>query len=129
MKRVKKMSELTDLRTVANIHTLQWQILEQPGLPGEKVWWYNLSYDPMLGSGSYLYKMEPGTRSNPHEHAGPEEFFILEGDLIDSDGYTYKTGDFVSLAAGSRHKSMSPSGCVIVVTHRGKVIDLEESDL
>ena len=83
----------------------------------------------MLGNGSYLYKMEAGTRSNPHKHAGPEEFFILEGDLIDSDGYVYKTGDFVSLAAGSRHNSTSPNGCVIVVTHRGKVIDLDESEL
>ena len=123
------MNNLSELRTVANIETLQWELLEQAGLPDEKVWWYNLSYDPALGSGSYLYKMDPGTRSNPHEHVGPEEFFILEGDLIDSDGYTYKIGDFVSLAAGSRHNSMSPSGCVIVVTHRGKVIDLDESDL
>ena len=123
------MNNLSDLRTVANIQTLQWELLEQPGLPGENVWWYNLSYDSVLGSGSYLYKMDPGTRSNPHEHAGPEEFFILEGDLIDSDGYNYKKGDFVSLAAGSRHNSMSPGGCVIVVTHRGKVIDLDESDL
>lgn len=123
------MNNLSDLRTVANIKTLQWELLDQPGLPGEKVWWYNLSYDPVLGNGSYLYKMEAGTRSNPHKHAGPEEFFILEGDLIDSDGYVYKTGDFVSLAAGSRHNSTSPNGCVIVVTHRGKVIDLDESEL
>ena len=123
------MNNLSDLRTVANIKTLKWELLDQPGLPGEKVWWYNLSYDPVLGNGSYLYKMEAGTRSNPHKHAGPEEFFILEGDLIDSDGYVYKTGDFVSLAAGSRHNSTSPSGCVIVVTHRGKVIDLDESEL
>jgi hypothetical protein len=123
------MNNLSDLRTVANIKTLKWELLDQPGLPGEKVWWYNLSYDPVLGNGSYLYKMESGTRSNPHKHAGPEEFFILEGDLIDSDGYVYKTGDFVSLAAGSRHNSTSPNGCVIVVTHRGKVIDLDESEL
>ena len=123
------MNNLSDLRTVANIKTLQWELLDQPGLPGEKVWWYNLSYDPVLGNGSYLYKMEAGTRSNPHKHAGPEEFYILEGDLIDSDGYVYKTGDFVSLAAGSRHNSTSPNGCVIVVTHRGKVIDLDESEL
>ena len=123
------MNNLSDLRTVANIKTLKWELLDQPGLPGEKVWWYNLSYDPVLGNGSYLYKMEAGTRSNPHKHAGPEEFYILEGDLIDSDGYVYKTGDFVSLAAGSRHNSTSPNGCVIVVTHRGKVIDLDESEL
>ena len=123
------MSPLSELRTVANIHTLEWEILEQPGLQGENVWWYNLSYNADFGTGSYLYKMGKGARSNPHEHSGPEEFFMLEGDLRDSDGYCYKQGDFVSLAAGSRHNSISPSGCVIVVTHRGKVLDLDESDL
>ena len=57
-----------------------------------------------------------------------EEFFILKGDLQDSDGFCYKEGDFVSLASGSRHNSISPNGCIIVVTHRGKVIDLDDSD-
>ena len=123
------MTKLSELRTVANIKTLKWDILEQPGLPNEKVWWYNLSYNAELGQGSYLYKMGPGARSNPHEHEGAEEFYMLEGDLIDSDGFRYVSGDFVSLAAGSKHDSMSPNGCVIVVTHRGKVIDLEKKDL
>tara|TARA_B100001250_G_C19691058_1_gene740307 strand:- start:254 stop:628 length:375 start_codon:yes stop_codon:yes gene_type:complete len=123
------MTKLDDFRKVSNINTLKWQRLEQPGLPGEDVWWYNLSYDPDIGQGSYLYKMGPGARSNPHEHEGPEEFFILEGDLVDNDGYTYKKGDFVSLTGGSRHCSVSPSGCIIVVTHRGKIIDLDREDL
>jgi anti-sigma factor ChrR (cupin superfamily) len=123
------MKELSDFRKVANIKTLKWEILDQPGLPGEKVWWYNLSYDPNTGFGSYLYKMGRGARSNPHEHSGPEEFFILEGDLIDSDGYKYFAGDFVSMDSGSRHESISPSGCVIVVTHRGRVIDLSRGEL
>ena len=120
------MNDLGKLRKVANIHNLEWEILDQPGLPGEDVWWYNLSYDPKLGQGSYLYKMGPGARSNPHEHEGPEEFFILDGDLVDHDGHSYKQGDFVSLKGGSRHYSISPSGCTIVVTHRGKVIDLDK---
>ncbi len=123
------MTRLADLRKVANIKNLEWEILEQTGLPDEKVWWYNLSYDPDIGVGSYLYKMAPGARSNPHEHAGPEEFFILEGDLVDNDGFKYKEGDFVSLSGGSRHESVSPSGCIIVVTHRGKVIDLDHGEL
>jgi anti-sigma factor ChrR (cupin superfamily) len=123
------MNVLSKLRKVANIETLKWEVLDQPGLVGEKVWWYNLSYDSEKGYGSYLYKMGPGARSNPHEHEGPEEFYILDGDLVDNDGFSYKIGDFVSLAAGSRHDSFSPNGCVIVVTHRGRVVDLEKGDL
>ena len=97
------MSDLNELRKVANIETLEWEILDQPGLPGEDVWWYNLSYDPEIGQGSYLYKMGPGARSNPHEHEGPEEFFILEGDLVDNDGYIYKPHYDVPIRAFSQY--------------------------
>ena len=125
------MSALNDLRTVVNLQTLIWESLETSNdwKPEENVWWYNLSFDQETGQGSYLYKMGAGARSNPHEHLGPEEFFVLEGDLIDSDGYEYKKGDFVSLGVGSKHNSFSPSGCILVVTHRGVVLDLEKVDL
>jgi quercetin dioxygenase-like cupin family protein len=123
------MKTLSEHRTVANIKDLEWVVLDQPGLPGEDVHWYNLSYNEALGEGSYLYKMGPGTRSNPHQHMGPEEFFILDGDLVDSDGHKYRAGDFVSLSGGSKHDSFSPSGCTIVVTHRGIVKNLNKEDL
>ena len=125
------MSTLNDLRTVVNLQTLIWESLKisDDWKPEENVWWYNLSFDQETGQGSYLYKMGAGARSNPHEHLGPEEFFVLEGDLIDSDGYEYKKGDFVSLGVGSKHDSFSPSGCILVVTHRGVVLDLEKVDL
>jgi|MDTG01.1.fsa_nt_gb anti-sigma factor ChrR (cupin superfamily) len=125
------MNKLNEFRTVANLETLTWNSLETSSdwKPEDNVWWYNLSFDQETGQGSYLYKMGAGARSNPHEHTGPEEFFVLEGDLIDSDGYEYTKGDFVSLAGGSRHDSFSPSGCVLVVTHRGVIINLEKSDL
>ena len=85
------MSKLNEFRTVANLETLTWNSLETSSdwKPEDNVWWYNLSFDQETGQGSYLYKMGAGARSNPHEHKGPEEFFILEGDLIDSDGYEY----------------------------------------
>lgn len=123
------MSALAEHRTVANINEVVRVVLEQPGLLGEQVWWHNLNYNDAKGEGSYLYKMGPGARSNPHEHLGPEEFFILEGDLVDCDGHEYRTGDFVSLAGGSKHESISPSGCTIVVTHRGIVNYIEQKDL
>ena len=125
------MSTLNDLRTVVNLETLIWESLETSNdwKPEDNVWWYNLSFDLETGQGSYLYKMGAGARSNPHEHLGPEEFFVLEGDLIDSDGYEYKKGDFVSLGVGSKHDSFSPSGCILGVTHRGVVLDLEKVDL
>ena len=86
------------------------------------IYWFNLSYDNNKGEGSYLYKMDPNTISKAHEHTGPEEFFIIEGDLTDSDGYLYKKGDFVQLSEGSAHFSSTKHGCTSVVTHRGKYI-------
>ena len=35
------MDKLNDLRKVANINNLNWQLLDQPGLPDENVWWFN----------------------------------------------------------------------------------------
>jgi len=62
----------------------------------------------------------------PHAHAaglrhrgarppGLEEFIILEGELIDSDGTVFKAGDFVSYAPGTRHNSRTETGCLIAV--------------
>ena len=121
------MSALSDYRKVANIETLEWELIEDEsaGQIGN-TWWYNLSYDDKTGEGSYLYKMDPNTNSKTHLHEGPEEFFILEGDLKDSDGYIYKKGDFVHLSSGSKHNSYTSSGCTAVVTHRGKFIFTEK---
>ena len=117
------MSTLSDYRKVANIETLEWELIEEESSSQMgNTWWFNLSYDDQKGEGSYLYKMEPKTTSKAHEHTGPEEFFILEGDLTDPDGYAYKKGDFVQLSRGSSHSSTTKTGCTAVVTHRGKFI-------
>ncbi|MEL6121505.1 MAG: hypothetical protein AAFR49_17720, partial [Pseudomonadota bacterium] len=75
------MGKLADHRTVANFDKDGFEILEMPGLPGEQVWWKNVSFEEATGQGSYLLIMAPGTRCNPHRHNGPEEFYIIEGDL------------------------------------------------
>ena len=121
------MTTLSDYRKVANIETLEWELIEEESSSQMgNTWWYNLSYNHESGEGSYLYKMDPKTKSKTHLHEGPEEFFILEGDLTDTDGYIYKKGDFVQLSSGSSHSSSTSSGCTAVVTHRGKYIFTEK---
>ena len=44
-----------------------------------------------------------------------EEFLILEGDLVDSDGTKFGPGDFVSYEAGTHHNSWTEGGCLIAV--------------
>ena len=70
--------------------------------------------------GTYISKLDPGTKTLPHIHTGHEEFFILEGELIDSDGTIFKKGDFISYEPGSSHSSFTKKGCLILTFMRGQ---------
>lgn len=119
------MGKLADHRTVARFDTEGFVPWASPGEPDCELLWKNVSFDPATGQGSYLMIFPAGVTSSPHRHDGPEEWFMVEGDLIDNDGHAYRAGDFVSLSAGSEHKSISPGGCKIVVTHRGPTASAE----
>ncbi|MFY2822354.1 cupin domain-containing protein [Ruegeria sp. MALMAid1280] len=123
------MAQIQNRRSVARFDNTGFVRMWMEGLPDEQVWWKNVSFDEETGQGSYLMKMAPGTRSNPHIHHGPEEFFVLEGDLTDHDGFCYRSGDFVSLAAGSSHFSRTAAGCLLIVTHRGATESIQEGAL
>ncbi len=66
-------------------------------------------------SGFHIYRMEPGTASQPHEHTCHEQFLLLDGDLTDNDGHSYTAGDFVMLKEGTQHSSSTKSGCTLAV--------------
>lgn len=92
--------------------------LEGPVQP--EMSWLPVSYDRATEEGSYFMRLSPGAVTISHEHAGFEEFLVLEGSLEDDDGTLYRTGDFVSLAPGTRHHSRSRDGCLILVFEWGK---------
>lgn len=71
--------------------------------------------DNHTGSGFHVYRMDPGHTTTQHVHTKGEEFLILEGDLVDHDGYKYGPGDLVWLREGTEHYSYSPNGCLIAV--------------
>ncbi|WP_298850354.1 cupin domain-containing protein [uncultured Ruegeria sp.] len=123
------MEQPQNMRTVTRFDDTGFVRMQMEDLPDEQIWWKNVSFDEDTGQGSYLMKMAPGTRSNPHIHHGPEEFFVLEGDLTDHDGFSYRSGDFVSLAAGSGNFSRTEAGCLLVVTHRGATESIQEGAL
>ncbi len=70
--------------------------------------------------GFYIYRMSPGSHSMPHVHPGAEEFLVMEGELTDNDGTTYRTGDVVYLAGGTEHNSVSEKGCIVAVYSEAK---------
>ena len=85
------------------------------GKPVEGLSWLPLSPDAERGQGCYLIRFDAGGRSMPHMHVGIEEFLVLDGELVDSDGTVFKAGDFVSYDAGTKHHSVAPDGCTIAV--------------
>ncbi len=101
-------------RHVVNIHEAAFVPMPSDlGTSGESV--VQLGEDRQLGSGFHVYRMAPGTWTTPHAHIGEEHFLVLEGGLVDHDGYEYGPGDLVCLDEGTVHCSHSPNGALLVV--------------
>ncbi len=102
-------------RRIVNVHTTPFREYDLEGPVQPEMSWLPVSYDAATGQGCYLMRMQPGAVTIAHEHAGLEEFLILEGDLVDSDGTVLVPGDFVSYEAGTHHNSHTVGGCLIAV--------------
>jgi len=113
-------------RHVIDIHSVEFKPFDRYGAPVPFMSWHIISYDQTSGQGSYVLKMDPGAQSVPHTHMGFEEFLIVEGELIDSDGMIFKKGEFVSFKPGSQHSSFSEKGALIIVFQRGLNQALED---
>ena len=116
-------------RRVKNIHTEEFTPWPQADgtVSDESVLQLN---DNPLATGFHVYKMQPGSRSTPHEHTGDEEFLILSGELIDNDGTVYREGDLVWLKKGTQHYSYTETGCVLAVyiETAEKTLELKSQD-
>ena len=61
-----------------------------------------------------LGKLEPGVRYPAHVNAGPEDFYVLTGDLVIGDR-KLNAGDFHHADAGSHHaENYSVDGCTLL---------------
>jgi len=102
-------------RRVFNVHDTPFQEYDLEGPVQPEMSWLPVSYDRRTGEGCYLMKMEAGAVTIAHDHAGMEEFLILEGELVDDDGAVFVAGDFVSYEADTHHNSRTDMGCTIAV--------------
>ena len=85
---------------------------EGPALDG--VYQLDLSYDQETGHGVYMIRMEPGTITTKHIHKLREEYLILEGDIIESDGTVLGPGDYIIYEPGSEHNSRTETGALVI---------------
>jgi len=107
-------------RIITNPLKLEFEPFDNYGEPIKGMSWHKISYEKEKGQGSYILKMEPGAKSIPHEHVSYEEFYMLDGELIDVDGKIFKKGDFISFEPGSKHSSFTEKGCLILVFMRSR---------
>jgi len=119
----------TSLRKIISIRDDDFKPYDRYGEPIPGMSWITLSGD--LSNGvfeCFLLRMEAGSQSRPHEHMGFEEFLVMAGELIDCDGTSYRSGDFVRLLPGSKHSSHTPNGCTLLVMLRGNNRALSEDE-
>ena len=109
------MSDPPTGRTTVNAHTTPFLPYDLEGPVQPEMSWLPLSFDRETQLGTYLMCMQPGAATIAHDHPRMEEFLVLEGDLVDSDGTTFGPGDFVSYEAGTQHNSWTESGCLLAV--------------
>jgi anti-sigma factor ChrR (cupin superfamily) len=73
-----------------------------------------LSLERDRGYAVLLGKLEPGARYPAHVNSGPEDFYILTGDLVVGDRKLV-AGDFHHADRGSRHEeNYSLEGCTLI---------------
>ncbi len=90
-------------------------VWEQTGVDGISV--RRLFVDQANNRMTALFRMEPGAQYIPHVHDGPEECYVLEGDLRVDDETVMRTGDYQRAPAGSRHGvQRTEHGCLLLVT-------------
>ena len=106
-------------RKIINTNHLKFKPFDKYGKPINGWTWHNISFDKETNFGTYISKLEPGTKTLPHVHSGYEEFLILDGELVDSDGTIFKKGDFISYKPNSTHSSHTKKGCLILTFMRG----------
>ena len=107
-------------RKITNPFNVKFEPFDNYGsvVPGMN--WHKITYNKETGQGTYILKMDPETKSLPHQHINYEEFIMLDGELIDLDNKIFKKGDIVTFEPDSNHSSYTKNGCLILVFMRGK---------
>ena len=107
-------------RQITNIYQADFDVYDLEGPIQEDIRLLNLGYDREAGKGWYAMRMAPGAETIVHKHRFVEEFLVLEGELIESDGTILKSGDFVTYPPGTQHNSRTETGCFLIgIDHDG----------
>jgi quercetin dioxygenase-like cupin family protein len=109
-----EMTKRAGLRRVVPLKDAEYLVYDMEGPVQPEMSYAPLSYEKGTAEGVYVMRMQPGAITIRHEHKGFEDFLILEGEAIESDGTVLRAGDFVSYRPGSVHNSRTETGCVLI---------------
>ncbi len=115
---------------------MPWETINKPGCFVK-----TLLVDPESGLLTVLLKMEPGAELPDHEHVLLEQTYVLEGRLVDKQGYEVGLecgpGEFIWRPAGSRHAAWAPEGGLMLAIFQipnkfykegGRIVDMLGND-
>ena len=103
-----------ELREIVETRNAEFSVYDFDGPVQEDMQLLKLSYDDETKQGAYMIRMEPGAETIAHVHRRREEYFIIEGDLVECDGKVLGPGDYVVYQPGSYHNSRTVNGCLLV---------------
>jgi len=106
-------------RKITDPYKVKFEPFDRYGFVVPGMSWHKISFNKENGFGTYILKLESGTKTIPHKHVGFEEFLILEGELVDSDSRVFNKGEFITFEPGSTHSSFTKKGCLVLVFMRG----------
>ncbi len=88
---------------------------EPTGIDGIEV--RRLFVDRVHNRMTAMFRMAAGTAYAPHVHDGPEECYVLEGDLHVGEDIVMHAGDYQRAPAGSTHGvQRTEHGCVLLIS-------------
>jgi quercetin dioxygenase-like cupin family protein len=103
-----------ELREIINTTITEFPLYQFDGPVQQDMSLLKLSYDAETKQGAYMMRMQPGAETIAHVHRRREEYLVLEGDLVESDGRVLGPGDYVIYQPGSRHNSRTVHGCLLI---------------
>ena len=92
----------------------------RPLRPGVDI---SVLHESSEGAKAAVLRYAPGAEVPPHRHEGHEYIYVLEGEQSDERG-TYRAGSFVVNEPGTRHRVVSPTGCVVLIIWQRPVVFL-----
>lgn len=94
---------------IVRSNEVKWKSFGVPGISIGKLY-----IDKKKREITCLMRLEPGVSFPLHRHAGSEEVFVLEGDLI-VEGEICHQGDYIRSVPGSIHSPVTQRGCLLLI--------------